>query len=142
MTLIDPFDPRFWPIDDHEYRIYADNHERVWGIVDQIDYQWAVQWCWCLKVSPRGRGRCRYLRRAVGVNANGMRLRTNSLYLHIEIMKRTGIEPPSPLHTLVDHRNGKTLDLRRVNLRWATPGMNTRNVFGSQPYDLMERANI
>ena len=42
--LVDPLDPRTWEKDDHEYRIYADDYANDYGVVDQIDYQYLVQW--------------------------------------------------------------------------------------------------
>ena len=58
--------------------------------------------------------------------------RINGVYvfLHKEILRRAFVLPPSPLHHIGDHRNGKTLDNRRGNLRWATKSMNARNRFG------------
>lgn len=111
----------------HEHRIYGDNKASIWAVVDAIDYDFAIRHRWNVLRRPRGG---LYMRRAVGENANGQRLRTYTVYLHVEIMKRTGIEPPSPEHIIVDHRNGKTLDCRRSNLRWATPKQNRANVYG------------
>jgi len=132
---MDPFDPNNWVNDNHEYRIYGDDRASIWAVVDEIDYHWAIKYRWCIKL-------CRYqkpyLRRAVGVNQNGQRLRTFSLYLHIEIMKNTGIAPPGPAYKIVDHRNGNSLDCRRQNLRWATHSMNSRNVRGSHASELFD----
>jgi hypothetical protein len=125
----DPFDPNTWQPTDHEFRIYGDDNAQTWAVVDENDYHWAVQWRWCWKRSPCGK---RYLRRAVGENSNGLRLRTFTLYLHVEIMKRTS-KPPTGDHKLVDHRNGNSHDNRRRNLRWATYSMNSKNLFGLYP---------
>lgn len=72
--------------DAHEHRVYANEKLDLYAIVDEIDYQWAVQWRWNAKRSNRSAGV--YLRRAVGVNAGGIRLQTYSLYLHVEITRR------------------------------------------------------
>ena len=129
------FDPNTWEPVVHEFRIYGDDRAGVWAVIDEEDYQWAIKYRWCVKT-------CRYmkpyLRRAVGVSANGIRLKTYSLYLHIEIMKRTGIQPTTPQHRLVDHRNGNSFDCQRSNLRWATPRMNSLNQYGNHPHDLIE----
>lgn len=129
---LDPFDPRFWDIDvPHECRIYGDDHANIWALVDAVDYQWAIKWLWRPKLSRGGRKVYLY-RTACG---NGLR---RSAYLHVEIMRRTEIIPPSKFHTITDHRNGNSLDCRRANLRWATPSMNRRNLFGAYPNDLLE----
>ena len=120
-------------------RIYGDDKGELFALVDAIDYQWVVQWQWSPKWS-RG-GRKVYLRRNVqetiadhGVcPETGMRIRTRTqrtLFLHTAIMGRMGIEPPTPLHTIVDHRDSDGLNCRRDNLRWATPSMNAKNING------------
>lgn len=112
----------------HDHRIYGNDHGSVWASVSEEDYQWAIKWRWCPKRSPCGK---LYLRRAVGENANNQRLRTYTLYLHVEILKRKGDEPASEHHNLVDHLDGDSLNCRRDNLRWATRVQNNRNRFGS-----------
>jgi hypothetical protein len=113
--------------DLHEYRVYADDRAQVFAVVDAQDWHRFKRWRWCIKFSNRGRKP--YLRRAVGENANRQRLRTFTLYLHVEIM-RLQAEQPTSKH-VVDHLNGDTLDCRRANLRWATKAQNNRNRFGS-----------
>lgn len=100
--------------------------------MDYDDYLWACRYKWAIKWS-RGGKKC-YLYRT-GRDENG---KTKSEYLHVEIMKRTGIEPPSPEHTITDHRDGNSLHCRRKNLRWATLTMNRQNRFGSHPHDLVD----
>jgi hypothetical protein len=136
----DPFDPNNWDAifaqhDAHEYRVYLDDRGDLYAIVDREDYEWAIKHRWCAKKELNGTF---YARRAVGENANGQRLRTFSLYLHIEIHKRTKKRRPTRFHVLVDHRNGRSLDCRRKNLRWVTPSMNQRNRWGHAPRDLVD----
>lgn len=124
----DPFDPRLL-VFDHEYRIYGDDNANIYAIVDEADYHWAVQFLWSPKYS-RG-GRKFYLRRVtherIGPTHRDRIQRTE--WLHVAIMKRTGIEPPSELHTMVDHFPDRdSLRCTRNNLRWATPSMNRQNV--------------
>jgi hypothetical protein len=117
----------FWITPPHEHRIYGDDQLNQWAVVDDHDYSWAVTWRWCInKPHPRRNGKKLYLYRN---QSNGRRY-APTLYLHVEIMKRTGVEPPSPLHRLVDHRDGNSLNCRRSNLRWATPVMNRANING------------
>jgi len=113
----DPFDPRTWIEPIHECRVYGDDRAQTWAIVDEIDYQWAIQWKWSIN-SPHTtrKGTKEYFRRSQG---GGGRYQP-PLYLHVEIMKRAGVEPPSPAHNLVDHINGCEWDCRRSNLEWAT----------------------
>lgn len=108
-------------------------------MVDEDDYHWAIQWRWNpnKKKSRRNPGKIKiYAHRACRLQ--GKYGPCSSIYLHIEIMKRTGIRPPSVAHCIVDHRDGDTFNLRRSNLRWATHSMNSRNLFGKEPYDLEE----
>jgi len=137
--LLDFFDPNTWQCEPHEFRIYLDDRATHWAVVDEEDYHWAIRWRWNLKQSGGRRGFKPYARRAVSTYyPDGSRLGSDSVYLHIEIMKRSGVPPPSPNHILVDHRNGKSLNCRRSNLRWATYGMNNQNVNGRYAADLEE----
>lgn len=36
---------------DFEYRIYADDYANEYAVVDQVDYQYLVQWRWKIKQS-------------------------------------------------------------------------------------------
>lgn len=136
---IDPFDPRFWPSDeDREWRIYGTDDARVHAIVDREDWEYFSRWLWTPKRSRGGEWGKFYLRRAVNRYENGRRVKVDSLYLHIEIMKHSGIKPPTLLHTVVDHRDGDSLNCRRTNLRWVTPQMNRLNLNGCYSHDLIE----
>lgn len=110
----------------HQHRIYGDNRESVFALIDEEDYHWAVQWSWGPKLS-RGGSKIYLYRHSRGV----------SYYLHKEIMKRNEPEPPSPEHTIADHRNGQSLDCRRANLRWATPSQNSLNINGRYAYNFL-----
>lgn len=140
--MIDFLDPNTWADwPTHEFRIYGDDRAQTWCIVDEVDYHWAIRWRWNMNRKKSRRNPLKiktYLRRAISINAFGKRLGTDTVYLHIEIMKRTGIKPPSPAHVIVDHRDGNTMNCLRSNLRWATHSMNSRNLFGQMPYDLEE----
>lgn len=138
MDELDFWNPNNWPalFGGHEHRIYGCERLSIWSIVDEEDYAHCVQWLWLPKKS-RG-GNKVYLKRNLQ-SGYGREGRTrHSRYLHTEVMLRTGIEPPSPLHTIVDHRNGNGMDCRRANLRWATPTMNARNRFGSHSHEIIE----
>lgn len=138
--VLDIWDPNNWPAlfaQREPFRVYGHANLGIWAEVDYVDYIWATRWCWCVKRDPNGAA---YLRRAVGENVNGQRLRTYTVYLHVAIMKRTHKRRPTRNHFLVDHRDGNTLNCRRENLRWATPSMNSRNRWAQRPRDLIEDA--
>lgn len=125
---LDPFNPSNWAIfQQHEYRIYADDNAFRWAVVDEEDYQWAIKWRWHInKPHPTRNGKKEYFCRNPG---SGGRYKPK-LFLHVEIMKRTGILPPSKLHKVVDHLDGNECNCRRSNLIWATILQNNRNRFG------------
>jgi hypothetical protein len=116
-------------------RIWLDDHERRCAVVDREDYDHFARWLWSAKPS-RGLRKW-YAFRSQRPVVNGV-TRSPSVYLHVEILRRSGVKPPSPLHTIADHRNGNSLDCRKSNLRWATHSMNRRNLYGQEGYDLVE----
>lgn len=137
--MADPFDPCVWDVpDQHEHRIYTDDRAQTWVVVDYVDYLWAVQWKWKLKPA-RGRRKFYACRTTTFKNEEGA-WRDTTLFLHVEIMKRTGIVKPTEAHFITDHRDGDSHNCRRSNLRWATPSMNRLNINGKHPYDLLENA--
>lgn len=133
----DPFDPRCWSIEEPEGRIYLNDHLEPFVSLDYEDYLWACKWRWSIKHSRGENLIYAYRTLTEGSIKDGTR-RKRSLYLHVEIMKRSGILPPSEKHTIVDHRDSNTLNCRRRNLRWATPSMNAKNRNGRCPQDLFE----
>jgi hypothetical protein len=116
--------------DAHMFCIYAPDL-RTYCVVDEIDYQFCLEYRWCLKTS-RG---ISYFRRAVSSWHCGVRGPNTTVYLHVEIMRRTGIAPPCEGYTLVDHRDGDTFNNRRKNLRWSNHSLNAKNIGGKIPYD-------
>lgn len=102
-----------------EYRVYCDLRATKFALVDEDDYQWAVQWLWSWKKSRASRKL--YVRRTMTLRG---RAGSKTVYLHIEIMERMGLEKPSPLHTIVGHKDGNSLNCRRANLQWETSKTN------------------
>jgi hypothetical protein len=142
--LPDFFDPKTWPTTDPICRVYGNPSATVEATVDYIDYIWAIQWLWDCTRSKGKKGKL-YICRSITIrNGAGRKGRAEDgrinfkQFLHVEIMKRTGILPPSPLHTMVDHRDGNSLNCCRSNLRWATAAMNRANIDGGNGSDLME----
>lgn len=135
MLLDDPFDPNLIVfIDNREWRIYGDDNAATWCIVSPEDYQWAIQWRWHInKPHPSRNGTKQYFVRSLSRGGNYK----PKLYLHVEIMKRTGILPPCPLHTIVDHDDGDEWNCRRGNLFWATPKQNRSNIRGQKQFQIV-----
>ena len=132
-ALLDPFDPNHL-FEEHEHRVYGDEREGCWAVVDEEDYQWAVQWRWNPKREPGG---ALYLRRSIGGGRTKWgRQPVYTLYLHVEIMKLAGTLPPSDKHVLVDHRDGDSLNCRRRNLQWVTYQQNRLNRYGNRALSL------
>lgn len=143
MAALDFFDPNTWEFEDYEYRVYADNNANDYAVVDQIDYQFLIQWCWKLKQSRVHKGTKKpkiYLARSdsefLGADEyiDGKRIRnriTRTVYLHTVVMERTGIpKPKTNKQIIVDHADGDGFNCRRSNLRWATISFNNKNRFG------------
>ena len=125
----DFLDPNNWVqlFQPHEYRIYADDNAFRWAVVDEEDFQFAVRHKWHInKPHPTRNGKKEYFCRSVGRGGDYK----PKIYLHVVIMKRTGILPPSELHTIVDHLDGDEWNCRRSNLDWVTPRQNNLNLFG------------
>lgn len=120
-----PLDPNFIDFLLPERRIYGSAHnEDVFAVVDDEDYHWLVRWAWRVDTKRKRNGAFKqYFRRVLG--NTGV-----TLYMHVEILKRTGLVPPSRQHVLVDHIDGDTFNCRRSNLRWATYSMNSHNLYG------------
>lgn len=124
-----PLDPNLIDFgEDYEHYIYGDDHGDVRARVDAEDYWFFSRWRWLAKPNKTGK---LYFKR----NTNHYRGLSFTVYLHVAVMCRTGVVQP-PGHTMVDHRNGDSLFCRRYNLRWATPSMNRRNLFGQGDLDI------
>lgn len=124
----DCLDPRLWAETEQEFRIYGDDRGSVYAVVDEEDWHFLIRWRWCVKSCKYKK---LYLRRAISTYWDDRsRKGSESIYLHVEVMKRTGILPESKKHCLVDHIDGDSLNCRRENLRWATHSQNGKNIRG------------
>lgn len=142
--MVDDFDPNILFSCLPERRIYADDYANDYAIVDEIDYQYLIQWRWKLSISKRSRGakkRKAYLARAVprivgkDEYIDGKRIQnrvTSTVYLHQVVMERKGDQRPKTNKKLIiDHADGDGFNCRRKNLRWATIAFNNMNINGS-----------
>lgn len=89
------------------------------ALLDADDHAWAVQWPWF--ILPSGY--------AVRTRRKDDEPGPHMVYLHREVMAR--VEPQPAPGLMVDHRNGCSLDCRKVNLRWVTPAQNRANYYGT-----------
>jgi hypothetical protein len=136
MAILEDFwNPNTWSTEEYEYRVYADDYANVYAVVDQIDYQYLVQWRWKLKKSrlwPGSKKQKAYLARTghetIGVNCRICA----TIYLHQVVMDRKG--DPRPITNekiIVDHGDSDEFNCRRNNLRYATLSFNRMNRHGS-----------
>jgi hypothetical protein len=146
----DPFDPNNWLPDDHEHRIYAcidygggdvRIDPDIYVVVSPEDYPALARYRWNLhdrrkyelrgyiqlkrnvqeNLAPEGPA---YISQTTGKLTRNYKRIQRSVFIHQEIMRRTGIPQPTPKHKEVDHYPDKrTRNCRRENLRWATRGM-------------------
>lgn len=132
MTSLPDLDGNLLQLESHEFRIYGDDNAQTWVVVDQEDYQWAIQWKWHFnKPHPNRNGSKHYLVRS---NGSGGRRRGKKFIFHLEIMKRKGVPPPDEEHTLVAHIDDDEYNCRRSNLEWTTPKKNRVTSIKAQEY--------
>ena len=130
--MLDIFDPNTWDLSPHQFRMYAGEEADIECLVDEEDYLFFTKWLWTPKRSPNGK---LYFRRAISrYDLCGKREGADTLYLHIEILRRAVGEMPTRTRCIADHWDGNSLNNTRGNLRWVTKRQNNRNRFGSDFY--------
>lgn len=104
--------------------VWIDPENNIFVLVSLEDYEWAMQWRW--HTTPNKNKTKLYATRMTANYTQGVRFQ-KKIYLHKDVLLRTGIKPRTKKHIIGDHINGDSLDSRRENLRWATHSMNNRN---------------
>lgn len=94
----------------------------IFCIVDDEDYDWLIQWKWCLYDWKK----VQYARRTATIDG-----REVTWYMHREIAKKY-IKGRSLKKCLVDHKDSNGLNNRRDNLRWVSPRQNRHNQNGAR----------
>lgn len=146
--IIDPndfFDPRNWK-EPEPCRIYLTDDLELFALVDAVDYPALCKYRWSSLGRQWKQGQKHdYARRSqsefhapdgpmyespiTGKMVRNRHRIQRTVFLHHVIAERAGLIKPTPKH-LLDHRNGKPLDCRRKNLRWATRRFNMLNSNG------------
>ena len=99
--------------------------ENIRCIVSPEDFEWARQWCW--GVTWNSTKKKAYATRMT--RERGTRKQVK-IYLHKEILVRSGKVRPGPTYRMGDHQDGESLNNRRGNLEWATPSINRQTAGG------------
>lgn len=106
-------------------------HREIWltdaicCLVSREDYEWAKQWRW--GVTWNSTKKKAYATR--NTRERGTRKQVK-VYMHKEILKRSGKVQPGPSFTIGDHQDGESLHNWRGNLEWATPSINRQTSRG------------
>lgn len=101
------------------------NGVMIYATVDEIDYDWAMQWRWRYKLDKRGK-KYYAVRHGRRTREDGKRVQCD-LYMHKEILHvRMEAEPLTPEHVIGEHCNGDSLHNCRNNLEWATRSHNCK----------------
>lgn len=103
-------------------RLWLDAAATIFAVVSDEDYAWALQWKW--QITWDRHKRKAYATRSTRTKESGGR--RHKIYLHKEILARTGKLPPTKHHTMGDHGDGQSLNCQRYNLDWATPSQNRK----------------
>lgn len=115
--------------DDGTRRISLGRSAELFAVVDVEDYDYLMQFKWNAKRSHPGREQF-YARRSQHVQGGerhpGGQIKKETIYMHVEVMRRTGIPQPTDLHT-PDHIDTDSLNNRRNNLRWACKSGQRKN---------------
>lgn len=95
-------------------------HADVVCYVDDVDYEWALQWKWRITFDKH--------KRKMYATRNTRQRKVSphqiTVYMHKEILIRKGDVAPSLDHNIGEHADGDSLNNRRENLSYVTPKMN------------------
>lgn len=107
--------------------IYLSADCSIYCVVSRHRYPFFSQWKWRW-IASKGKKRKLYARRSFRVGGRGGR--NTNFYIHKEVCLLVNGLPPTPEHTVGDHKDGDSLNCRDNNLHWATPIENRRNRAG------------
>lgn len=103
---------------DEPCQIWLDDTKYV--VVDLADYEWARQWKWHATFNSMGLKF--YATRMTRVHGKNVKV-----YMHKEVLRRSGKRRRSVHHTIGDHFDGDSSNNRRGNLSWATLKQNNNH---------------